>query len=264
MSYYKKIKGRNYDGSILKIADAAVKGKGDGRLSLADAKKILKTVRDSAEYTDIEKKTMQYVRDNYKFTPEANSWFRTEIRKWAATKGAAAGKPAVKPKTAAKPKKAAADKGVFEEEFIRAQQVRDQAMVREPAVEGKGAGKKILWLLLLLVVILLAVFLFRPIKEFFTGTKPANVEVSKVKTPEAIKPPVIAQKPAVPKVAVPSDKNVYVVQVKDSLIGISETLTGDYRNWVKIYEANKEAIKDPVLIYPGQQLIIPAELTVKK
>jgi len=85
-SYYKKIKGKNYDGSLLELADSVTKGKGDGRISLNDAKQLLKKVKDAGSYSDIEKKTMQYIRDNYKFTDEADKWFRTEIRKWAATK----------------------------------------------------------------------------------------------------------------------------------------------------------------------------------
>jgi hypothetical protein len=35
---------------------------------------------------DIEKTTMKYIRENYNFTVEADSWFRTEVSQWAATK----------------------------------------------------------------------------------------------------------------------------------------------------------------------------------
>jgi len=86
MGYYKTIDGNKYDGELLEFADAAVAGKGDGRISLADAKELLTKVVDGNAYTDIEKATMAYVRDNYKWTDEADEWFRTEIRKWAATK----------------------------------------------------------------------------------------------------------------------------------------------------------------------------------
>lgn len=85
-NYYKEIDGKKYDRELLETADEAVKGKGDGRISLADARKLLDEVKDGNAYTDIEKDTMAYIRDNYKFTPEADEWFRTEIRKWAATK----------------------------------------------------------------------------------------------------------------------------------------------------------------------------------
>ena len=81
MSYYKVIDGEKYDKSLLDAADEAVAGRGDGRISLDDAKKLLEEVKDGNSYTDIEKATMAYVRDNYKWTDEADKWFRTEIRK---------------------------------------------------------------------------------------------------------------------------------------------------------------------------------------
>ncbi len=86
MGYYKTIDGKKYDGGLLEFADAAVAGAGDGRISLKDAKELLAKVKDGNTYTDIEKDTMAYVRDHYKWTPEADEWFRTEIRKWAASK----------------------------------------------------------------------------------------------------------------------------------------------------------------------------------
>jgi hypothetical protein len=85
-SYYKIINGVKYDKEMLRIADEAVAGAGDGRISIEDAKKLLEAVKDGDTYTDIEKETMKYIRDNYKFTQAADEWFRTEIRKWAATK----------------------------------------------------------------------------------------------------------------------------------------------------------------------------------
>ena len=85
-SYYKTIDGKHYDREMLEIADEAVSGAGDGRISVEDAQKLLGAVKDANKYTDIEKATMKYIRENYKFTYAADQWFRTEIRKWAATK----------------------------------------------------------------------------------------------------------------------------------------------------------------------------------
>jgi len=85
-SYYKTIDGKHYDREMLEIADEAVAGAGDGRISVEDAHKLLGAVKDANKYTDIEKATMKYIRENYKFTYAADQWFRTEIRKWAATK----------------------------------------------------------------------------------------------------------------------------------------------------------------------------------
>ena len=86
MGYYKTIDGNKYDGELLELADKLTQGSGDGRISKADAAEILEGVKDGASYTDIEKATVAYIRDNYKWTDASDEWFRTEIRKWAATK----------------------------------------------------------------------------------------------------------------------------------------------------------------------------------
>jgi nucleoid-associated protein YgaU len=49
----------------------------------------------------------------------------------------------------------------------------------------------------------------------------------------------------------------YVVVKGDSLSRIAQRAYGDGGKWRKIYEANKDIIKDPDLIYPGQSLHIP-------
>ena len=51
--------------------------------------------------------------------------------------------------------------------------------------------------------------------------------------------------------------NTYVVAKGDSLSKIAQRAYGDGKKWPKIYEANKDVIKDPDLIYPGQSLRIP-------
>ena len=85
-SYYKTVDGKHYDREMLEIADEAVAGVGDGRISVEDALKLLGAVKDANKYTDVEKATLKYIRENYKFTYAADQWFRTEIRIWAATK----------------------------------------------------------------------------------------------------------------------------------------------------------------------------------
>lgn len=84
MSYYKTIDGKKYDAEVLELAEKLTSGQGDGRLSVDDAKQLLEAVLDGGSYTDIEKDTMAYVRDNYKWTEAADEYFRTEIRKAAA------------------------------------------------------------------------------------------------------------------------------------------------------------------------------------
>lgn len=86
MAYYKTIEGKKYDAEILELADKLTTGGGDGRISTADAEKLFDAVKDGDSYTDIEKDTIAYVRENYKWTDAADEWFRTEVRKWAASK----------------------------------------------------------------------------------------------------------------------------------------------------------------------------------
>ncbi len=125
-AYYIKINGKNYDKKLIDIAKSLSSGKGDGRLSLNDAKAVLKSVKDSDEYTDIEKTTISYIRDNFKFTKESDAWFRTEIRRWAAMKSTSRKKT--------EPNKRAAVK--------KAQPVKKTVPVKKAAVKKKAVVKK--------------------------------------------------------------------------------------------------------------------------
>lgn len=55
-----------------------------------------------------------------------------------------------------------------------------------------------------------------------------------------------------------AEANTYVVQPGDSLSAIALEKLGSANAWKKIYEANKDKIKNPSLIYPGQELVIPS------
>lgn len=50
----------------------------------------------------------------------------------------------------------------------------------------------------------------------------------------------------------------YVVKAGDSLSKIAKEVLGDAGRWQEIFEANKDQIKDPNLIRPGQELRIPS------
>jgi len=58
-----------------------------------------------------------------------------------------------------------------------------------------------------------------------------------------------------------SDSQIYIVKYnkkdKDCLWRISQKVYRDARLWPRIYVANKDRIKDPDLIFPGQRFIIP-------
>jgi nucleoid-associated protein YgaU len=49
----------------------------------------------------------------------------------------------------------------------------------------------------------------------------------------------------------------YVVVKGDSLSAIAKREYGDAKEWRRIYDANRDIIKDPDLIYPGQTLRLP-------
>jgi nucleoid-associated protein YgaU len=49
----------------------------------------------------------------------------------------------------------------------------------------------------------------------------------------------------------------YVVVEGDSLSKIARREYGDANKWRMIYEANKDLINDPDLIFPGQKLNVP-------
>lgn len=55
----------------------------------------------------------------------------------------------------------------------------------------------------------------------------------------------------------PTPPGLYRVQPGDSLWGISARAYGDPKRWRDIFEANRDAISDPGLIYPQQELKIP-------
>jgi nucleoid-associated protein YgaU len=48
-----------------------------------------------------------------------------------------------------------------------------------------------------------------------------------------------------------------VVAKGDSLSAIAKREYGDAKEWRRIYDANRDIIKDPDLIYPGQTLRLP-------
>jgi nucleoid-associated protein YgaU len=58
-----------------------------------------------------------------------------------------------------------------------------------------------------------------------------------------------------PKAA--GSERTYTVVAGDSLSKIAKKLYGDAGKWKKIYEANKDIIKNPDLIHPGQTFKIP-------
>jgi len=85
-SFYRTIDGQRYDRALLEAAEASVAGAGDGRVSVSDAETLFDLIIDGNKYTAIEKATVRYIRDNFKFTEAADAYLRGAIRSWAASK----------------------------------------------------------------------------------------------------------------------------------------------------------------------------------
>jgi nucleoid-associated protein YgaU len=54
-----------------------------------------------------------------------------------------------------------------------------------------------------------------------------------------------------------SGGRTYTVKSGDSLSKIAKHHYGDANAWHRIYEANRDKIKNPDLIHPGQEFVIP-------
>lgn len=55
----------------------------------------------------------------------------------------------------------------------------------------------------------------------------------------------------------PKNNGTYIIQPGDTLWAIAKKYYGDGKQYTKIVAANADKIKNPALIYPGQQLVIP-------
>ena len=189
-AYYLVIRGKKYDRRMVELADGLTQGRGDGRISINDAKNLLRVVKDANNYSDIEKQTMEYIRKNYKFTKEADEFFRTEIRKWAASKQGKKKPAAAK----AKPVAAAAAPPVITEPSLAA-----SAPASQPAKRA-SAWKEIL-LALVLLIALAALFYFIVYRSGCVGTKPETAAAT-TEAPTAAAPPATPA-PAVAETAAP-------------------------------------------------------------
>lgn len=93
-------------------------------------------------------------------------------------------------------------------------------------------------------------------------TPPAEPNVSTA--PPAVAESVVAKEPNSPQDSTVheqtekiSTQRFYVIRRGDTLSDISKTYYGTTAKWRKIFEANKETIKNPDRLTPGQKLIIP-------
>lgn len=102
-------------------------------------------------------------------------------------------------------------------------------------------------------------------KLYFTGTVTSEAEKNAIWDAIKMVPEwrneVVADLKVVPKpgVSAPvSSMKTYTVKAGDTLSKISREFLGDANDYMRIFEVNKDQLKDPDKIQPGQVLKIPA------
>ena len=83
-------------------------------------------------------------------------------------------------------------------------------------------------------------------KADFSGVVAGGSTTAPKPVEAAVKPPVTSEV-----------ERSYTVVAGDTLSKIAKREYGDASKWKRIYEANKDTIKNPDLIYPGQTFKIP-------
>ena len=69
----------------------------------------------------------------------------------------------------------------------------------------------------------------------------------------------VTERESLPSVALPVRMKEYKVQKGDTLQKISQAFYGTTKKWNKIYDANRDKLRGPDKIYPGQIINIPLE-----
>lgn len=80
-----------------------------------------------------------------------------------------------------------------------------------------------------------------------------------VKGVAAVNDDALAVKPAPPRAEPEPEFTFYTIVSGDSLSRIAKKFYGNANLWPTLFEANREVIKNPDLIYPGQQIRVPSQ-----
>lgn len=242
-TYYKRIDGKNYDKAMLDIAEKSVTGKGDGRISLADSRNIIKLIKDGGKITDIEKRTLNYILENYKLTETALKHIEKSLSDNIDS---------------------VSKKDVDVEKSMA--EIEDNLPAKQ-TVNYRNWRKKIIMIIMLILLALFAVLAF--FKYFYKTSKIENTlngnegnisniskeEKAVTKTEKTVELPVVNKNEM--KKEKPPVENEYIVKDKDTLVKISEAVYGDYKMWKEIYKLNKGKISNPTILFPGQVLLLP-------
>ncbi len=95
-------------------------------------------------------------------------------------------------------------------------------------------------------------------------TPPASAETTTEETPATDQTTEVASSAGVSPIEITEileQENVeyYIIESGDSLSKIAKNYYGDAMQYPRLFEANREVIEDPDLIYPGQKIRIPLD-----
>lgn len=79
MTYYKTINGKRYDRALLEKAEELTKGKGDGRISIDDARLLMEATKDDGLITTTEVRTLRHILDHFLLTDKAHKWLWEQL-----------------------------------------------------------------------------------------------------------------------------------------------------------------------------------------
>lgn len=98
-SYYMIIAGKKYDRAMLELVQAAVERNKDGSIHHVDAESLFEMIQPCNRYTDVKRRTVTYLRENFTWTIGAEAWFGEALFSWEKSIS-----PAPQPTTPKEPK----------------------------------------------------------------------------------------------------------------------------------------------------------------
>ena len=159
--------------------------------------------------------------------------------------------------------------------YIRwAQEVVDMARpatVADIPVEHTRRPMRIVSTIVLVAIIALLMIFFWPhLRAFMSGSGTALndraippygeqriVERNEAKAPDVEPDAKPAETESAEVKAIEACPDCYTVKWRDTFINISERLSGDWRNWEKLYNRNRDRVKNTRMLIPGTQLKLP-------
>lgn len=242
-SNYMKINGKNYLSKMIHESEEKADSKKNSNLSLNDARVIFKGL-SSESLTETEIRTVSYILEKYSFTEPALKWIEKILSQ--------------------------SDNYEDIHETGYPDEGSDNCLKSENNTADKKEKpfllKKIIITLIVLAALIAAAGFFLIKKEktetVFSITEDDKLPVSEeevVEKEETDKSEAAKITPVSEEAAteVKPQSKLYVVQNKDTLIKISIDIYGDYSRWNDIYNLNKDVLKNPALVFPGQELKLP-------